>query len=216
MQESKPIPELGNRTWEELEIVEHGDGTLLFSDKIRKRNPKGSIDEIPVRVCVVRALKLVEARVETREWAKQLKLDPVADRDMFDQLEQLTIIARAIRTNTAPYGQFATKEELATEYDEASIWDIKGRIEALRQIMDPRDTELNEEQIWSKAVAVVRAGHLLPLTDIAGREQLSFIVFMVSQALRSPMGVAWLQSHGISMQELSTTEPLSPSSEAAG
>jgi len=210
------IKELGDRTWEELEIVEHGDGTLLFSDKLRKRNAKGGIDEIPVRVCIVRSLKLVEARVETREWAKQLKLDPALDRDMFDQLEQLTIIARAIRTHTAPHAQYATKEELATEYDEASIWDIKGRIEAIRQMMDPRDSELTEEKIWSKAVAVVRAGHLLPLTDIAGREQLSFIVFMVSQALKSPMGAAWLQSHGISMQGQSTTEPSSASSEAAG
>jgi len=210
------IPELGNRTWAELEIIEHGDGTLLFADKLRKRNAKGGIDEIPVRVCVVRSLKIIEARVETREWAKQLKLDPSLDRDMFDHLEQLTIVARAIRTVAPPYAQYTTKEELATDYDEASVWDIKGRIEAIRQMIDPRDSELTTDQIWSKVVAVARAGHLLPLTDIAGHEQLSFVVFTASQALKSPMGVAWLQSHGISTQEPSTSEPSQQYSTAAG
>lgn len=210
------IPALGDRTWAELEIVEHGDGTLLFADSLRKRNAKGGLDEIPVRVCVVRSLKIIEARVETREWARQLKLDPALDRDMFDNLEQLAIVARAIRTFAPPHAQFESKETLATDYDEASIWDIKGRIEAIRQMMDPRDSELDADQIWSKVVAVARAGHLLPLTDIAGREQLSFVVFTASQALKSPMGVAWLQSHGISTQEQSTTEDSIPSSEAAG
>ena len=210
------IKELGDRTWEELEIVEHENGALLFSDKLRKRNAKGGLDEIPVRVCVVRSLSIVEARVETRRWAALLKLDPALDRDIFDQMEQLTIIARAIRTHKAPHAQFATKEELATEYDEASIWDIKGRIEAIRQMMDPRDSELDADRIWGKVVAVVKAGHLLPLTDIAGREQLSFVIFTASQALRSPMGVAWLQSHGISMPGQLTTEPSTISSEAAG
>lgn len=216
MAEQKRIPELGDRTWDELEIVEHGDGTLLFSDKLRKRNAKGGVDEIPVRVCVVRSIKIAEARAETRAWCKELKIDPALDRDIFDNLEQLTITARAIRTHGAPYAQFATKEELATDYDEASIWDIKGRIEAIREMMDPRESELEYEQIWSKIAAVAKAGNLLPLTGIAGREQLSLVVFMAGQALSSPTGVAWQQSHATSTQGQSTTSSSMQSSEAAG
>jgi hypothetical protein len=197
-----PIPELGNRSWAELEVVEHNDGTLLFSDKIRKRTKCGGIEEIPVRVRIARKSHLVNARAEARIWFGSIKgLDFDRDRDVFNELEQTCILAHAIRENTAPYGQLESPQDLFGKYDEASLSDLAGRVECLRNMIDPRESELNEDELFAKAFAVAKAGHLLPLTDIAGHEQPSCIVFMAFQALRSPKGVSWLQSHEISMLE---------------
>jgi len=205
MKKDEPIKELGNRTWEELEVVTHNDGHLLFRDQIRRRSPSGSLESVDVRVRIPRKLQLIESRVTCRAWAKQLGLDEDRDKDQFDELEQLCILEHSIRCDSKPYAQFCTKEELATQYDEASLLDLLGRIQALRTIIDPRQQEMTADEVWRITHKVAMRGHLGPLTDIAGHEQPSCIVFMANQALRSPMGVAWLQSHGISTPERSPT-----------
>ena len=205
MKKDEPIKELGNRTWEELEVVNHNDGHLLFRDQIRKRTSSGALEAVDVRVRIPRKLQLIESRVACRAWAKQLGIDEDRDKDQFDELEQLCILEHSIRCAEKPYAQFCTKEELATQYDEASLLDLSGRIQALRTVIDPRQQEMTAEDIWHITHRVAMRGHLGPLTDIAGHEQPSCIVFMASQALRSPMGVAWLQSHGISTPERSPT-----------
>jgi hypothetical protein len=200
-----PIQELDSRTWEELEVVEHpGDGTLLFKDKIRKRSKSGKLEEVPVRVRIVRPMQIVQARAECRVWFASIKgLDPDRDKDTFDNLEQLCIMAHAIREDVAPYGQLCTAEELASGYDEGSIWDLKGRIEVLRLLMDPRESELGHDEVWGKIFEVAKKRNLGPLATIAGHEQSSFVTFMASQALNSPTGAAWLRSLGTSNQEQS-------------
>lgn len=214
---SEPIPELGNRTWEELEVVTHEDGHLLFKDQIRRRKADGSVEGIPVRVRIVRTQEIAEARAETRQLFGRIKsLDPDRDKDVFDELEQVCILSHAIRTFETPYSQFASYDELLTGYDEGSLQDIIGRIQALRQLLDPRESQLTEDQIWATIFAVAKRGHLFPLTDIAGFEQPSCIAFMASQAMRSPRGRAWLQSSGNSMPTPSTSENSDPSSPAAG
>jgi hypothetical protein len=201
--ESLPIPELGGKTWEELEVVTHDDGHLLFKDKIRKRNAKGGWDAVPVRVRIVRSLEITRARGETRVLFKQIEgLDEDKDKDQFEALEQICVLSKAIRTEKAPYGQLATTEELATDYDEGSLMDVSARIQVLRTMLDPREAELTRDTIWGTIRAVAERGNLFPLADIAGHEHPSFIVFMAAQALKSPMGVAWLQS-----QESSTLAP---------
>lgn len=217
MQESERIPELGNRTWEELEVVPHPeDGALLFRDRLRKRNAKGGFDEVPVRVCVVRPLKIAQARVECRKWFTELGLDEDKDKDTFRELEQFCILARAVRDEKSPHAQLYTPEELATSFDEGSCWDILGRIEAIRRMTDPRQSRMSESEVWSKTYSVARAGNLFPLTDIAGHEQPSCIVFMARQAMSSPMGCAWLRSQGISTPEPSASQIFNGSFVAAG
>jgi hypothetical protein len=212
-----PIPELDSRTWAELEVLPHPtEGTLLFKDKIRKRNAKGKFEDEPVRVRIVRPLQIAQARADCRQWFATLKgLDPDRDKDVFDNLEQLCILEHAIRQFNAPYGQLATKEELATDYEEASLWDLKGRIEAMRFLMDPREADLGPDEIWGKISQIAAKGNLLPLADIAGHAQASFIVFMARQAMTSPTAVCWLQSLGISTPEPSTSKPSDPSSKEA-
>ncbi len=206
---STPIPELGNRTWADLEVVEHGDGTLLFKDFLRVRGTSGKVELKPVRVKIIRGLEIAEARAQCVAWCQRIKLDREKDHDQFDALEQACILSLSIRSNEAPYPQLCEAEELLRKFDETCLQDILGRIEALRQIIDVRESELTQDRIWATITRVAEAGHLLPLTDIAGPEQLSCIVFMASQALKSPMGLAWLQSLGISTpgQSPETTSP---------
>lgn len=198
---STPIPELGNRTWVDLEVVEHGDGTLLFKDFLRVRGASGKVELKPVRVKIIRGLEIAEARAACVAWCQRIKIDREKDRDQFDALEQACILALSIRSPQSPYPQLHDADELLRSYDETCLQDILGRIEALRQIIDVRDSDLTQDRIWATITRVAEAGHLLPLTDIAGPEQLSCIVFMASQALKSPMGLAWLQSRGISTRE---------------
>src|SRR5512140_2416935 len=201
---STPIEELGNRTWSDLEVVEHGDGTLLFKDFLRKRGASGKVELIPVRVKIIRGLEIAEARAQCVAWCVRIKIDREKDRDQFDALEQACILALSIRSSQAPYAQLYEAEDLLRSHDETCLQDILGRIEALRQIIDVREADVTPDLIWSKILRVSEAGHLLPLTDIAGPAQLSCIHFMACQALKSPMGRAWLQSHGISTPEQST------------
>lgn len=207
------IAELGNRTWEELELLEHEDGSLLFKDYLRRRGTDGKIVAVPVRVKIVRGLPLAKARQETREWCEQIKIDAEKDRDVFDNLEQVAILSHAIREPKDPFPQFATKEELIQKYDEASLLDIKERIEVYRQLLDPRESTMSGEQLWSKIFRVKEAGHLLPLTDIAGHELTSCIVFMACQALQSPTGAAYVRSLGNSTPEPSHEKSSTQSSE---
>lgn len=202
---SQPIEELGGRTWEELEIVEHEDGHLLFKDYIRRRTKSGALESEPVRVKILRTPHIAQARVNTRVWFHEQGLDEDRDKDLFAELEQVSMLAIAIREPTAPYAQKCPPEELARDYDEASLQDVLGRIQYLRQLIDPRESRLTEEELWRKVFAVAREGHLGPLTDIAGSEQPSCVVFMAEQALNSPRGQSWLQSAGTSTPDSSTS-----------
>jgi len=202
--QEKPIPEMGNRTWSELEVIPSESGHILFQDQLRERTPGGEWKTIPVRVRIPRPKDNILARADARKWFGELKnLDPEKDADLFEEMEQLCLLAKAIRTFEPPHPQLATHDELASDFDEATLQDILGRISVYRQLLDPRDSNLTEDELWTKILAVVRVGHLGPLTGIAGHEQPSCVLFMASQALLSPKGRSFVESCGILMPEVS-------------
>lgn len=199
-----PIPELGNRTWAELEVVDGESGHVLFKDQIRQRTGSGW-KAIDIRVRVTRPEDSIRARAAARGWANELKLDPDRDQDMLAEIEQICLLSLAIRTAKAPHAQLASHDELARDFDEGSLQDVLGRINVYKRLLDPRDSALTEEEIFKRIVAVAKRGHLGPLTDIAGHEQPSFVVRMAELACGSQKVQSWLQS-----LETSTPEP-SPS-----
>jgi hypothetical protein len=212
--ESKPIPELGNRTWEELELVNDELGYVLFRDEIRRRTTDGWKSE-PVRVRIIRPVDIAKARGETRILCAKLKVDLDRDKDLFEELEQLVLLSKAIRTAQEPHSQFADAEELGEHFDEGSLQDLLGRIRVYRQLVDPREPVLSEEQIWTRIAAVVRCRHLGPLTDIAGHEQPSLLLFMAEQALSSPRALSYLRSLATSTQAASSQPSSDGSSEGS-
>ena len=181
-----PIPELGGRTWAELELVEDDDGRILFRDQIRLRTPSGW-KAVPVRVRVPRPMDLLRARRDARVAVKEWGLDEQKDAGLFAEVEQLAILALALRTAEAPHGQFADLAELAKGYDEASLRDVLARLSRYRELVDPRPPgELTDEQVWTAILAIRRVGHLGPLADIASTELNDFLLRMAEEASRSP------------------------------
>lgn len=200
---SEPIAELGDLSWEELEVIEHPEsGHLMFKDKIRRRDPKGEVTEQEVYVRIIRDIEIVKARGETRLLFKRIEgLDEDRDKDTFEQLETIVGIARAIRSPKKPFEQFCTAEELATRWDVGSLLDLNARIDLFRRMTDPRPTATTVGEAMNVIHQVARRSSMLPLTGIAGRGQPSLLLFMARLAMQSPTARSWLQSHGISTQE---------------
>ena len=210
---TEPLPahELGNRTWEELEVVEDADG-LLFKDEIRRRTAEGGWQVEPVRIRVPRKQQRLQARARARElFAKKFKLDEEKDAEAFEELEQFCLLALSIRAPKEPHPQLVDAEDLIAGYDTTVLEDVLGRIEIYQNMLEPRCTMLTPEQVWSKIEQVAVRGHLLPLTDIAGHERLSLITFMASQALLSPKAPSSARSSASSTPEPSP-EPTSTES----
>lgn len=202
------IAELGNRTWAELEIIPGEDGHMLVRDQIREREPaSGAWRATEVRVRIPRPMDLIRARSDARAWFAKFKdLDVERDAELFEEMEQLCLLARSIRTATAPHAQLVECDELATRYEEASLRDLLGRLRVYRDLLDPRVAVTDEDDFWHLIASVARVGHLGPLTDIAGHEQPSCVLFMARQALQSPTGQSWLQSQESSIAALSPSK----------
>ena len=200
----KPIAVFGGRTWEELEVLEHEAGQLMFPAELRRRDTKGTVVKTKVRVRVPSPQDHFAARAQARKWAKTIELDPVADQDMFEQLEQLALLSRAIRTGDPPYGQFATAEELGA-YDESSLRDIQEQISGFKAMLDPGDSLQTEEQVWRAIITVAREATIAPVLAFAGRDQPSLVVRMALEACRSPTAQSWLRSFGTSTPESSAS-----------
>lgn len=173
------------RSWEELEVVEHENGALMFPAELRKRDKLGKVARTPVRVRVPRPIDQLEARREARVWFDELRLDIEEDKEYLDQIEQICLLSRAIREFTEPHSQFVDSKELAT-YDEACLKDIGEKINHLKLLQDPRDPIQSEDDFW-RIVAEIKEKRqaISPLADIAGHEQHSFIMRLVWEVSKS-------------------------------
>jgi hypothetical protein len=195
------VPAFGGASWEELELVRHESGRLLFEDKIRRRNELGKVEEKKVRVWVPVPDDEVEARTQARLWfASKKALDPDRDKALFDDMEQVCLLARAIRTFDAPHGQLMNYAELAA-WDEGGLKDIQERINAYKALIDPREPVTTDDAFWRMLSEVAKRRSILPLLGIVGHEQPSCIIRMALEALRSPTAPSWLQSAETSTPE---------------
>lgn len=191
---SLPIDELGGKTWEQLEVLRHESDRLMFPGEIRRRDEKGGLVVKKVRVCVPVPEDHVRARVEAIAWfSTQKGMDRARDADLFGEMEQLVLLARAIRSGDAPYPQLMDHTELA-RWDEASIQDIQERINIFKLLVDPREGELDDEQFWRSLLAVGRGATIGPLVDMSGPVQLTFLLRMARLALTCPEAQSWLRS----------------------
>lgn len=190
----EPIPELGNRTWTELELVEDEQGRILFKDQIRQRGKDGW-KAVPVRVRVPRTPDLLKARRDARALVTAEKLDEVKDKDLFLGIEQACIVAVCLRTAEAPHGQFLDAQDLLADFDESGVVDVLARINHYKELVNPRPpVDLTEEQVFDLVLALRRHGNLGPLVDIAGDAQPSFIMRMAELAWSCPTVQSYARS----------------------
>jgi len=180
--------------WSELEMERGAKGHVVISDKLREFDPRTkAFVDVPIKVRVPRPAELLQARIDVKAMFAREKLDPAADRDMFEEFEQLCLLAKCIR-DPETEAQMCEPDELKSRFDEGTLQDILGRIRVYRDMLDPRERIMSEDDVYRKLIEVARAGHCLPLTGIAGFEQPSFIVSMAELAATCPTVLAWLRS----------------------
>ena len=107
---------LAARSWAELEAVEV-EGRTVYFDSIRRRKKGGAVEEVPIGLRVLRKDEARKAFFDAVRWAQKEGLLPQAlegvanvrekalDPKTFDDLENLCILARAIREPKEPYDQ---------------------------------------------------------------------------------------------------------------
>jgi hypothetical protein len=180
--------------WSELEMVRGASGHVCVTERLREFDPKKKafVDK-PIKLRIPRPNDLAQARVDVRAMFLAKKLDPDKDKDLFDEFEQLCLLSKAIR-DAETEAQLYDPIELAQSVDEGPLQDLLGRLRVYRDMLDPRERLMTDEEVYTKIIEVARAGHLYPLTDIAGRDQPSFVTTMACLAATSPTVLAWLQS----------------------
>jgi len=193
------MPGIADKGWAELEALEFS-GRLYFPDAIKRRGKTGGIEEIPICIRVPRKDEKRTARLEARTWTQKIDIDTEKDKDLFDDLDTLCILARAIREVTEPHEQHQQAEWLESHYDSGSLAQIWDRLQVYDQMLDPRTETLTEDQFWGTVLAIGRTRSGLPLTEYAPSLQRSFLLSVVDQALLSPTLRSFLQSRDSSTQ----------------
>ena len=193
---------LRGKTWEELDVIETGGpggGRVLFRDTIRKRRATAEgWTDVPVMLQVPRKDERRAARLEARRLAADLHVDPDKDPALFEDLDNICILARAIRdpkpNPSGVHDQHCDPLDLERTYDPPSLEAIWERLEAYSALLDPRVTLDTPEKVWGAIAAINHSGSLLPLAAIAGREQPSFLLFMAARAIESPTAQRYFAS----------------------
>lgn len=202
------MPGVEGKTWDELEVLE-SSGRLLFPDSIKRRGKTRQIEEVAICIRVLRKDEKRAARLEARAWASKLGVDVEKDRDIFEDLDTLCILARAIRERAAPHEQHQQAEWLESHYDSGSLAQIWDRLSVYEQMIDPRLDEMSEDDFWRTVLSISSTRSPKALTDFVPRLQQSFIISMADQVLLSPTLKSFVAS-----RDSSTAEP-SPSKDSS-
>jgi hypothetical protein len=168
--------------WAQLEVVEHA-GYLLFPDKIYKAQKSGKFKSEDVMLRVPRWNEQRQARVKARELAAREGIDEEKDRDLFENLENMCIMAVAIRSPTEPYEPFISDVQggaLALEktYDGPGLTQIWEKIDKLNDLINPAPEAITKAEMVALLAAISEARNILPLVAYAPGAQAFFIVTM--------------------------------------
>lgn len=173
--------------WAQLEVVEHA-GYLLFPDKLYKADKNGKMTPEDVMIRVPRFHELRQARVKAREIADEEGIDETKDAHLFENLENMCIMAIAIRSPTEPYEPFISDVQggartLEKKYDVASLMQIWGKIDKLHQLIDPAPEAITRPEMMALLSAIAEARNVLPLLVYGQGAQSFFIVTMADLLL---------------------------------
>jgi hypothetical protein len=181
------LEQLLERDWAGLEVLEK-DGRLLFPDKIYRRQGDGTFRGHDVLLQVPREPDLRWARIQARRIANESDppLDPDRDRDLIDNLEALCLVSRCMRDPQVPTREFdPDPAHLEAAWDKAALTQIYEKLDRLAQVVDPRPTDLGEEEMLALVAAVAKARNILPLAVYGPAAQNSCIVTMADRLVIS-------------------------------
>jgi len=142
------------------------------------------------------------ARVLARSLAASEKIDEQRDRDMFVNLENICILAFAIRNNTAPYEPWQPEPLLLErQYDKVCLQGMWSKLDQLNEVLNPSPSQLSSGEIVALIAAIARSRNLGPLAVYGPGAQTSFVVSMADLLLNSVGSKLSLESIARLMQE---------------
>lgn len=173
--------QLLDKSWGDLEVLE-SSGYLLFPAEIRKRKTDGSFEAIPVRLRVPREPDLRAARVEARKAALDANLDLERDRDLIQDLEDIHILCKAMRSHEPPHEEFDPfPEHFEQFYYRASIMALLDQLENLSQLVNPRPDAIQDDEVMPLVMAIAEERNISPLAVYGPDAQAGFVLTMVDQ-----------------------------------
>lgn len=176
-------PELMHATWEELGVVEHAD-YLLFPDKLTRMLKNGTVDETPVMLRVPRDHEVRKARAWARSQAVDDGLDLDRDADLVQNLQDLHLLALAVRNSSAPYEALVPDPlRLERTYDKPCLTRLWKRVDVISHRLYPGEDELSPEEVVVLIARVAKERNIGPLVDYALAAQSTFVLYMVDRLL---------------------------------
>jgi hypothetical protein len=177
----KALRDLLALTWGDIEAIEVND-RVLYPHTIYRPRAKGEPEAIQVMLRIPRENETRKARTQAREWAMREKLDPKVDVDLFDNLDTMCILAMCIRNTTPPYEPWIpTPEELERTYERPVLDAVWARLEALRQVVNPRFEDVDDETFSALVLTIAKKASIDPLVVLDSDGLQSFIVRMAQQ-----------------------------------
>jgi hypothetical protein len=138
---------------------------VLFPDAIRSRGRRAAWSKRCRSASACCAKTSGARRGDADAWAKDEKLDRDRDPGLFDDMDTLCILARAIREPTAPYDQQTTYRLLESTYDMRSLDELWSKYKIYEDLTDPRDGIQTDVEFWAVVGAMGRTRNILPLTE---------------------------------------------------
>lgn len=195
------LAELMTKDWGELEVLEHAEH-LLFPEKLIRRKADGTWEETPIMLRVPRDPDMRKARIDARQWAEAEGIDEKRDRDLFETMENMCILASSIRNSTPPHEPWEPDPKiLERRYDKVCLRRMWERLDKLNDIINPNPDQLSAPEIVALIIAIAKARHLGPLVVYGPGAQTSFVVSMVDLLLSSLGSKLSSESLGRLMQE---------------
>lgn len=177
--------DLAKASWTELLAIEQPiTGRLLFPSTINRRRANGAIEKTPVTLRIPLEPDLRRARVMARRMAAEDGIDEQRDRELFESLETVCILADAIRNSTAPYEPLVLEaRELEKNWDRQSLIAVYEQLSEIQRLADPREHEFNAEELLAVVAAIASKRSILPLHVYGSPTQASCVIAMAGMCM---------------------------------
>ena len=177
------VAQLLGQSWEQLEILEV-KGYLMFPDVICRMLPDKTYEQKKIYLRIPRMPEMRQARVMARKIAEDDGLNPLADRDMIEDLETVCILTMAIRNDTDPFEPWVEDpKELEKYWDKSSLAQLWHKLDAIMVKVDPRPQTIGKEEMLMLISKISKERHLGPLAVYGSDAQAFFVTFMADLAL---------------------------------
>jgi len=182
-EDKKHLETFINKTWDELEIVEHNEiERLLIPGVIQKRKLNGEFEMTDIKIRPLREHELRECRTVARDIAKQDGIDEEKDKQLFENIEEICKLSMfAIREKDHPY--IAVEDDprkFEKKFDKHTIRDLVSQLDHATDLLNPRLDDITENEFALILAKIASEESIRPFLVLEPGTAQSLIVFMAS------------------------------------